>query len=316
MDFNNFNKISVVFIFLFIIFSVFSTTSDAATDQVAHLQEAGSNLQFTFLEAQIHVTIKNNNNHAEFFKISQQYTGDGTVSVTGTNSSTIDWNVISTSPPAIKMANFINPGGDLGWEIDSGQTREVSFTLVESNPPTPFFIQRGDSSNTFWPIINDPGSTATYFLPNEIEFLNPNLQVVTWSGHFFFFLKNLDSTSPRTEGLIRAPIVPINSVLTASNPTVDFIDTENPTAQTAGWDVTLFPGQTKSYSYTYSYPSGSSVTPVNRQSASTRINSEGSTGDPKTPTTIPTKNTGVPYGLFVVGGIVIAAGIAFARYIR
>ena len=58
-------------------------------------------------------------------------------------------------------------------------------------------------------------------------------------------------SGPRVEGLIRAPIVPINSVLTASNPTVDFIDTENPTAQTAAWDVTLFPGQTKSYSYTY-----------------------------------------------------------------
>ena len=38
-------------------FAVFSTTSDAATDwcKVAYLQEAGSNLQFTFLEAQIYV---------------------------------------------------------------------------------------------------------------------------------------------------------------------------------------------------------------------------------------------------------------------
>ncbi len=135
------------------------------------------------------------------------------------------------------------------------------------------FIYKGkDTNNTFWPIINDPGLTATWFLPNEIEYLNPNLELELWQGHFFFFLKNMETSGPRVEGNVRAPIVPINSVLTASNPTVDFIDNENPSAQTAAWDVTLFPGQTKSYSYTYQWPTGTTVTPANTQSASTRIN--------------------------------------------
>lgn len=307
MDFINFNKISLALIFLFIIFSV-SITSNAATDQVTYLQQADSNLQYTFLEAQIHITIKNNNDHVEYFKISQQYTGDNTV----TGSSPIEWKIISTNPPAVKMVNFINPGGDLGWKIEPGQTREVSFTLVETNPPPPFFIGRGDISNTFWPVINDPGLTATYFLPNEIEYLNPNLQIITWKGHFFFFLKNLSPTGPKVEGLIRAPIVPINSILIASNPPANFIDKENPTAQTASWDVTILPGQTKSYSYTYTY-TGSSLTPVNN--ASTNITPQ-SSSDTKTPKSIPIKNTGVPYGLFIVGGILILVGIVFARYIR
>lgn len=316
MVFNKVDKLCAVLIIFFIVLG-FASTAVADTfsnnDQQAWIQESNSSLQFTYLQATIHIAIKNNNDHAEFFKISQQYSGDNTVHPS------IDWSILSTDPPAIKMAKSINPGGDLGWEIDSGQTREVTFTLVETSPPPPFYIQREAINNSFWPVINEPGLTSTWFLPNEIEYLNPNFQVLEWTGHFFFLLKNVDSTGPRVEGLVRAPIVPINSVLTQSNPTVDFIDDENPSAQGAGWDVTLFPGQTKSYSYTYQYPNGTSVTPVNRQSASTRINSEAGEGsDPSStdPTSVPTKSTGVPVGLFIVGGIVVASGIAFARYLR
>jgi hypothetical protein len=111
---------------------------------------------------------------------------------------------------------------------------------------------------------------------------------------------------------MRAPIVPIDSVLTASSPTVDFIDDEMPSAQTAAWDVTLYPGQTKHYSYTYQWPNGTSVTPVNTQSP----NLLKTQSTAKTPVSVPTKTTGVPYGLFVVGGIVIAAGIVYARFLR
>ena len=193
------------------------------------------------------------------------------------------------------MVNSINPAGDLGWEIDSGQTRSVSFTLVENNPPAPWYIQRGTSNNTFWPVVNDPGLTATWFLPNELEYLNPNLQVVSWQGTFFFNLKNLVSTGPRVEGIVRAPIVPLHSVLTASNPTVDYIDDEVASAQTAAWDVTLYPGQTKGYSYTYNYPNGTAVTPANRQSPSTLINNPSSATNKSA--TLPTQNTGVPWGL-------------------
>ena len=307
MDFNNLEKLCASLIILFILFGFSnSVAAETGTDQVAWIQENDSSLKFTFLEANIHVTIKNNNDHVEYFKISQQYTGDGTVSPS------IDWRVVSTNPPAVKMAKFINSGGDLGWAIAPGETREVSFTLVETSPPPPFYIRREAMNNSFWPIINEPGLTATWFLPNEIEYLNPNLDLQLWQGRFCFFLKNMDTTGPRVEGIVRAPIVPIDSNLTASSPTVDFIDNENPSANTAAWDVTLYPGQTKHYSYTYQWPSGSSVTPISSRS-SDQFNAESTA---KTPVSVPTKNTGVPYGLFIVGGIVIASGIVYARFLR
>src|SRR5664280_1295600 len=267
-----FNRNNILYAALAVLFVVlgFSSAISAvsAADQATWIQSDNSTLAFTFLEAKIHVVIKNNNNHAEFFKISQVYDAEGNVNPA------IDWKVISTDPPAIGMINELNPGGDLGWEVDSGQTRAVTFTMVETNPPTPFFIQMGSAtSNQFWPVVPDQGLTSTWFLPNEIDYLNPNLDLQLWQGHFFFFLKNVQSTGPRVEGNVRAPIVPINSFLTASNPTVDFISSENPSAQTAAWDVTLFPGQTKSYSYTYQWPTGTTVTPANTQSPSSRINS-------------------------------------------
>jgi len=317
MDINNIYIISVAILVLILGLAssnmVSAETFGESNDQQAWIQGTGSTLQFTYLQATITMTVHNNNDHAEFFKISQQYTADGTVTVTGTNSSSIDWVILSTNPSAIRMINSVNPAGDLGWEIDAGQTRTVTFALKESNPPAPWYIQRGDSSNTFWPTINDPGLTSTWFLPNELEYLNPNLQVVKWQGTFFFFLKNMVASGPRVEGLVRAPIVPINSVLTSSNPTVDYIDNENPSAQTAAWDVTLYPGQTKSYSYTYTYPNGTSVTPANRMSASTVINDPNRTNSS---TTVPTKNTGVPWAFFLIGGIVIAGGIIYARVLR
>lgn len=314
MVFNKVDKLIAISIIFFIVFGFASTAmADAfpSNDQQAWIDQNSSSLGITYLQATIHITIKNNNDHAEFFKISQQYTADTALN------DTMEWSILSTDPPAIKMAKNVNPGGDLGWEIDSGQTRTVAFTLVETK--TPFFItQQNPINNSFWPVINEPGLAASWFLPNELDYLNPNLQVVQWTGHFFFILKNFQSTGPRVEGNVRAPIVPINSVLTQSDPTVDWISNENPAAQTAAWDITLFPGQSKSYSYTYQYPNGTSVTPANRQSASTRINSdEGSSSDPSTdPASIPTKSTGVPVGLFIVGGLVVASGIAFARYLR
>ena len=313
-----FNRNNILYAALAVLFVVlgFSSAISAvsAADQATWIQSDNSTLAFTFLEAKIHVVIKNNNNHAEFFKISQVYDAEGNVNPA------IDWKVISTDPPAIGMINELNPGGDLGWEVDSGQTRAVTFTLVANQ--VPFTIERQGINNTFWPIINDPGLTATWFMPDEINFLNPNLELKLWQGHFFFFLKNMQTSGPRVEGNVRAPIVPINSALTSSNPTVDFISNELPQAQTGAWDVTLFPGQTKSYSYTYQWPSGKSVTPANTQSPSSRINS-GSLLDPSDPSnssldpiTIPTKNTGLPYGLLIIGAIVVLAGIGYAKFLR
>ena len=68
-------------------------------------QSDTSTLAFTYLQATIHVVIKNTGNHAEFFKISQLYSGDGTVNPN------INWSVLSTDPTAIKMVNVLNPGG-------------------------------------------------------------------------------------------------------------------------------------------------------------------------------------------------------------
>ena len=69
---------------------VSADTFGQSNDQQAWMQATGSTLQFTYLQATIHITVHNNADHAMFFKISQQYTGDGTVTVTGTNSSSID----------------------------------------------------------------------------------------------------------------------------------------------------------------------------------------------------------------------------------
>jgi len=317
MVFNRVNILCAALAVLFVVLGVSSTlVADAASDQAAWIQSDNSTLAFTYLQATIHVVIKNNNNHAEFFKVSQLYSGDGTVNPN------IGWTVISTDPAAIRMINVLNPGGDLGWEVDSGQTRAVTFTMVANG--VPFVIERTVINNTFWPVINDPGLTATWFMPDEINVLNPNLQLELWQGHFFFFLKNMETTGPRVEGNVRAPLVPINSALTASNPTVDWIDDEFPQAQTAAWDVTLYPGQTKSYSYTYQWPSGNSVTPANTQSPSSRINSlplPDPAGDPSSdpssdPLTIPTKNTGLPFGLLIIGAIVILAGIGYSKFLR
>jgi hypothetical protein len=310
------NRVNILYAALAVFFVVLGISSilaaDAASDQEAWIQSSTSTLAFTYLQATIHVVIKNNNNHAEFFKISQLYSGDGTVNPN------IGWKVISTDPTAIRMVNVVNPGGDLGWEVDSGQTRAVTFTMVATG--LPFTIERmSGMNNTFWPVINDPGLTATWFMPDEINVLNPNLQLELWQGHFFFFLKNMETSGPRVEGNVRAPMVPINSALTASNPTIDWIDDELPQAQTAAWDVTLNPGQTKSYSYTYQWPSGKTVTPANTQSPSSRINSLPlpDPSDPSSdPLTIPTKNTGLPYGLLIIGIIVVLAGIGYSKFLR
>lgn len=91
MDLNNIYIISVAILVLIVGLAssnmVSAETFGESNDQQAWLQGTGSTLQFTYLQATICLTVHNNNDHAEFFKVSQQYTGDGTVTVTGTNSS-------------------------------------------------------------------------------------------------------------------------------------------------------------------------------------------------------------------------------------
>ena len=61
--------------------------------------------------------------------------------------------------------------------------------MVQTSPPTPFYIQREELDNTFWPIIDDPGLMASWFLPDEIDYLNPNLELQLWQGTLLFLLK-------------------------------------------------------------------------------------------------------------------------------
>ncbi|HNR25183.1 MAG TPA: hypothetical protein PKI66_00535, partial [Methanobacteriaceae archaeon] len=178
----------------------------------------------------------------------------------------------------------------------------------------PAYIARNSSiPNQFWPILNEPGLTATWFFPNEIEYLNPNLDLVSWRGKFCFWIKNMDNTGPRVEGIVRAPIVPIDSKLVFSNPKVTYLDDELPWADTAAWDVTLYPGQQKHYSYTYYWPenvTGHSTGKYKSPSVSTKSNAQ------DTATTVPTAGTGVPYALFAVGAIIVGSGVVYAKLFR
>jgi hypothetical protein len=302
---------------LIILISILSSPSWAFTGipedaQVAWIQETNSSVMFTYLEAIVTVKIKNNNNNVQFFKISQQYYQ---------TTPPINWTLAWTSPAAVKMIKNINPGGDYGWEIEPGQTRTVSFKLVAKGPSgaplsvTPSYIAKtGETPNNFWPLIPEPGLTATWFLPNEIEYLNPTLDLESWNGNFCFWIKNMNSKGPRVEGIVRAPIVPVSSKLTYSNPYRTYISDELPVAQTAAWDVTLYPGQSKHYSYIYQWPSSTSTVTSGSKYKSPSINAESTYQN--TTTTVPTPGTGVPYGFLVVGALVAGVGLVYAKFFR
>ena len=123
----------------------------------------------------------------------------------------------------------------------------------------------------------------------------------------------MDTTSPRVEGIVRAPIVPTDSKIIASNPPISFNDKEVPWANTAAWDVTLYPGASKHYSYTYQWPLNSSSTTSHAAASATKFPT---TAAKNVTSSVPTKDTGVPFGLFVVGAIVIAGGVTYAKFFR
>lgn len=309
----NINKIFMAVIFL-VLCAAFSTSwaaDDPFKDQQAWVEEQDSEVRFTYLESTITATIKNNNDHVEYFKISQKY---------NQTSPSIYWKIAWTDPCALKMIKYMSDvdEDDLGWKIQAGETKTVSFKLVAYPYPSaewPVYIRRTDSiPNEFWPLLNEPGLTATWFLPNEIEYLNPSLDLVSWKGHFCFWIKNEDTTRPKVSGIVRAPIVPVDSNLTYSNPQVTYIDKELSWANTAAWDVTLYPGQSKHYSYTYQWPMNSSSS--SKGSAGSASYNIPTTAAATTNATVPTTETGVPFGLFVVGAVIIAGGVTYAKFFR
>lgn len=310
------NKITMAVIFLTLLTAISSSWAADSTfkDSQAWVQEQNSEVLYTYLESTITATITNTNDHVQYFKISQKYLG------TLDPSNPITWNIAWTSPSAVKMIKYQSDvdEDDLGWKIQPGETKTVSFKLVAYPRPTatwPAYIAESNSANSsFWPLINEPGLQASWFLPNEIEYLNPSLKLNKWNGHFCFWIKNFDTTNPKVSGIVRAPIVPIDSNLTYSNPKIAYNDKEVPWANTAAWDVTLYPGQSKHYSYTYQWPAGSSSSASG--SAGSATYNIPTTAAATTNVTVPTSKTGVPFALFIVGAIIIIGGVAYAKFFR
>ena len=105
--------------------------------------------------------------------------------------------------------------------------------------------------------------------------------------------------------------MPINSKLIAQSPSEGkFIDDESAAAtQTAAWDVTLGEGKSRAFSYTYHYPYN--LNNVSTQKVSANIKTENNT---KSTTAVPTKNTGIPIGLLVVGALAAAGGVGYSKF--
>jgi hypothetical protein len=257
------------------------------------------------LTASIKVTIKNTNDHVQYFKISQVYQGSLA------DNSTIKWDIDDTNPTAVRMVKSIQPDGDYGWPIKAGETKTVWFKLNAVGPmgEIPSYIINIDSTNkTYWPLINEPGLMGSWFTPNELEVLNPTLDIKKWTGTFSFRVTNIDDQ--KVYGIVRAPIAPVNSKLTSSNPDA-FIDDETVVSTgIAAWNVILNPGQSQTYTYTYVWPKTSSSSSTAQAGSQTLTTSSGSNPS------VPSKQTGVPYGLFIVGTLVTVAGVAYARFMR
>ena len=284
------------------------TNNNAAYGAETWIKSNETYVHMSGLTATITVKIKNNKDHVQYFKISNVYTGSLV------DNSTIKWVIDWTNPQAVKMVDAVSPelGGDYGWKINPGETKTVSFKLnaVGAMGEIPSYIlNSGAVDNKYWPLLPDPGIYSSWFQPNEIEMLNPDLDLKTWKGTFTFLLTNHDSHT--VSGIIRAPVVPTDSKLTYSNPKATFTDKDLVmNGGIASWDVTIGAGSGKWFTYTYEWPSISSSSGTEKASSSIPKTSAASTPS------VPNKETGLPYGLFVIGGVLAAGGLAYARFMR
>jgi hypothetical protein len=303
----NLDKISVILIISIVAFSGIISSEVASAETWVSEDPTATSYKITHLTASIKVTIKNTNDHVQYFKMSQVYQGSLA------DNSTIQWLIDDTNPTAVKMVKSRSPelGGDYGWPIKAGETKTVWFKLNAVGPmgEIPSYIINIDSTNkTYWPLINEPGLMGSWFTPNELEVLNPTLDIKKWTGTFSFRVTNIDDQ--KVYGIVRAPIAPVNSKLTSSNPDA-FIDDETVVSTgIAAWNVILNPGQSQTYTYTYVWPKTSSSSSTAQAGSQTLTTSSGSNPS------VPSKQTGVPYGLFIVGTLVTVAGVAYARFIR
>jgi len=312
----NINKICVVLIVLVAFIGIIGSNLDnnavyGATTWIKYNQ---SNVGLSNLVATITVTIKNKGSHVEYFKISNVYQGSLA------DDSTIKWVVYDTNPSAVKMVDAVSPelGGDWGWKIQPGQTKTVSFTVYALGSMGVYpngasdqavIVNENASDSIYWPIIPDPGIDASWFQPNEIEILNPDLDLKSWKGTFTFKLTN--RADNRVSGIIRAPVVPTDSKLIYSDPKATFKDKDIVMdGSVAAWDVTLGADCTQWFKYTYYWPcSGSSSSGTGKYTSASLQTANAASDN----TSASTKNTGIPYLPFAIGGILAAGGLAYAR---
>ncbi|MGF7117740.1 hypothetical protein [Methanobacterium oryzae] len=305
------NKICVGIMVLVAVLGIFSGNIN---DNIAYganetWVKGQSNVGITGLTATIHVHIKNNAKHVQYFKISQNYTSKLNESV--------GWDIVQTSPKAIKMIKSTDPLGDWGWKINPGETKEVTFKIKASTAfgYIPAYISNSESvENIYWPLINEPGLFASWFWPNEIEMLNPTLDLKYWKGTFDFNLMNYDPTYTTVSGIVRGPIIPTNSKLVSATPKSNSFSDKDIyiNTNTVAWDVTIAPDDVQHFQYVYVWPDPNS----NSSSTGTYSYNIPKTAASSTTSSIPTAETGLPYSLFIVGGIIAAGGVVYARFMR
>lgn len=310
----NLGKSLIVLILLFSVLGLFTFAETMTTVSADNSSPGGqtwidyntSNVRMSALTATIKVTIKNTGSHVQYFKISQTY-----YQTTPAINFTVDW----TDPQAERMIDPVSPGlgGDYGWPIQAGETKTVSFkvsaTGLMGNEPS-WVYSPSAVDNSYWPLIPDMGLYTSWFMPNEIETLNPSLDLQSWCGTFTFTAKNYAEYP--VSGIIRGPIIPTDSQLTYSDPEVTFQDRDiTLNAGVAAWDISLDPDESEGFVYTYEWPiaagSGGTGNGSNNLFPVTAANNT---------TTVPTPTTGTPYGLLALAVVIVGAGIGYAKFLR
>jgi hypothetical protein len=316
----NFNKNTIIIIFLFAIIGAFTfadSLSTVSADNSTWIAFNSSNVGMSSLTATITATIKNTGSAPAYFKISQVYSYFSTGDIT--------WTVPigDTNPTAEYMIDNTNPGNspdtnqDIGWEIQPGQTKTVTFTAFANGT---YFATNSDTAientgavtNTYWPLIPDMGLYTSWFEPNEIQSLNPNLQLKSWTGTFCFIATNI--ANDPVSGIIRGPIIPLDSQLVSSNPAVTFQDKDIlGDTGVAAWDVNMASGESDPYTYTYKWPLPNNGSVSGKGSS---VFAPAGNSNNNTTTTVPSPNGGIPLGLFGLAAAMVGAGVAYSKFLR
>ncbi len=317
----NLSKNIIIIVFLFAIIGAFTFAGSLSTVSADNSNSTGTWIAFTssnvgidYLTATITATLKNTGSVPAYFKISQVFTNPDNAS------DDIYWTIIN-DPGAEPMIDNVNPGNspdtnqDVGWQIAPGETKTVTFTLKATGsfdiPNATAMGNLGAVSNTYWPLIPDMGLYTATFMPDEIQTLNPNLQLKSWCGTFNFIATNF-ANNP-VSGIIRGPIIPEDSKLISSCPTA-FQDTSILSdTGVAAWNVTLGTDDSEFFNYTYEWPIPNNGSIFGK--GSSVFTAAGNPTNNST-TTVPSQNTGIPLGLFGLAAAMVGAGVAYSKFLR